>query len=87
MSKLINEDWEHAAYANDEMYRANREYIMRMEYEQWEHEQELKNKKPAIIEVKKNKKHEDTHNPQSIQRTDKEELQSRSSISTKINRR
>ena len=73
MSKLINEDWEHAAYANDEMYRAHREYIMRMEYEQWEHEQEIKNKKPAIITLEK-PKNETPHKPKDIQRDNKEEL-------------
>jgi len=73
MSKLINEDWEHAAYADDEMYRAHREYIMRMEYEQWEHEQELKNKKPAIITLEK-PTNETPHKSQNIQRNNKEEL-------------
>lgn len=73
MSKLINEDWEHAAYANDEMYRAHREYIIRMEYEQWEHEQELKNKKPAIITLEK-PINETPHKPKDIQRDNKEEL-------------
>ena len=73
MSKLINEDWEHAAYANDEMYRGHREYIMRMEYEEWEHEQEIKNKKPAIITLEK-PTNETSHKPKDIQRDNKEEL-------------
>ena len=73
MSKLINEDWEHATYANDEMYRAHREYIIRMEYEEWEHEQELKNKKPAIITLEK-PTNETPHKPKDIQRNNKEEL-------------
>jgi len=73
MSKLINEDWEHAAYANDEMYRAHREYIIRMEYEEWEHEQELKNKKPAIITLEK-PTNEIPHKPKDIQRDNKEKL-------------
>tara|TARA_R110000737_G_scaffold349954_2_gene387560 strand:+ start:952 stop:1173 length:222 start_codon:yes stop_codon:yes gene_type:complete len=73
MSKLINEDWEHAAYANDEMYRAHREYIIRMEYEEWEHEQEIKNKKPAIITLEK-PTNETPHKPKDIQRDNKEEL-------------
>ena len=73
MSKLINEDWEHAAHANDEMYRGHREYIMRMEYEEWEHEQEIKNKKPAIITLEK-PKNETPHKPKDIQRNNKEEL-------------
>ena len=73
MSKLINEDWEHAAYANDEMYRAHREYIIRMEYEEWEYEQEIKNKKPAIITLEK-PTNETPHKPKDIQRDNKEKL-------------
>ena len=73
MSKLINEDWEHAAYANDEMYSAHREYIIKMEYEEWEHEQELKNKKPAIITLEK-PTNETPHKPKDIQRDNKKEL-------------
>ncbi len=74
MSKLINEDWEHSAYANDEMYRAERNHKMELEYEEWKHRQSLKNKKPAIIEVKKHIKNEAAHKPQNIQRNNKEEL-------------
>tara|TARA_R110000803_G_C11910587_1_gene313186 strand:+ start:204 stop:428 length:225 start_codon:yes stop_codon:yes gene_type:complete len=74
MSKLINEDWEHAAYANDEMYRAHREYIMMLEHQEWEYEQEMKNKKPAIITLKKHKRNEAAHKSQNIQRNNKEEL-------------
>jgi predicted double-glycine peptidase len=73
MSKLINEDCEHASYANDEMYRGHREYIMRMEYEEWEREQEIKNKKPAIITLEK-PTNETPHKPKDIQRNNKEEL-------------
>ena len=53
MSKLINEDWEHAAYANDEMYAAERQYLMEKEYQEWEHEQAKKKQKPAIIKLSK----------------------------------
>ena len=63
MSKLINEDWEHAARVNDEMYRLEREHRIRMEYEEWEYHQILKNKKPAIIKLKR---HEDSHQSESI---------------------
>jgi len=73
MSKLINEDWEHAAYANDELYRAEREHKMMLEYQEWEHEQELKNKKPAIITLEK-PKNENPHKPKNIQRNNKEKL-------------
>lgn len=74
MSKLINEDWTHAAYANDEMYRAEREYKMMLEHQEWEYEQEMKNKKPAIITLKKYNKNETPHKSKHIQRTDKKEL-------------
>lgn len=74
MSKLINEDWEHSAYANDEIYRAERNHKMELEYEQWKYEQESKNKKPAIIEVKKHKDNETAHKPKNIQRDNKKEL-------------
>jgi hypothetical protein len=73
MSKLINEDWEHAAYANDEMYRAEREHRMMLEHQEWKHRQNNK-KKPAIIKLKKYNKDEAPHKSKSIQRTDKEEL-------------
>ena len=69
MSRLINEDWEHAARANDEIYAAERNYIMELEWQQWKHEQELKNKKPAIIIVEKPIKDENAHNSSSVQRT------------------
>ena len=73
MSKLINEDWEHAAYVNDELYRAEREHRMMIEYEQWEYEQKIKNKKPAIIKLE-NPTNETAHKSQNIQRNNKEEL-------------
>ncbi len=74
MSKLINEDWEHAAYANDEIYKAERDHKIELEYEEWKHKEELKNKKPAIIEVKKHKDNETAYKPTSVQRANKEEL-------------
>jgi hypothetical protein len=47
---------------------------MELEYEQWKYEQESKNKKPAIIEVKKHKDNETAHKPKNIQRDNKKEL-------------
>ena len=73
MSKLINEDWEHAAYANDEMYKAEREHRMMLEHQEWEHAQKNK-KKPAIIELKKHKKNEAPHKSENIQGTNKKKL-------------
>ena len=69
MSKLINEDWEHAAYANDVMYQAERHHLMNLEWQEWEHKQQLKNKKPATIIVEKPVKDENAHNSSSVQRT------------------
>lgn len=67
MSKLINEDWEHAAYANDEMYKAEREYRMQLEHQEWKYEQDKK--KPAIIKVVKT--HEASHKSKYFQRDNK----------------
>ena len=69
MSKLINEDWEHAAYANDVIYQIERNYRMRLEWQEWEYEQEQKNKKPATIIVEKPIKDENTHITSDVQRT------------------
>ena len=63
MTRLINEDWEHAAYANDEMYRLEREYKMRIEYEEWDDYQKSKKKKPAIIKIEN---HETSHKSESV---------------------
>jgi hypothetical protein len=63
MTKLINEDWEHAAYANDEMYRLEREYRMKIEYQEWDDYQKSKNKKPAIIKIEN---HETSHKSKSV---------------------
>jgi hypothetical protein len=69
MSKLINEDWEHAAYANDKMYEGERNYRMELEWQEWEHEQQKKSKQPAVIIVEKPIKDENAHNSSSVQRT------------------
>ena len=53
MSKLINEDWEHAAYANDKMYEIERRQRIEIEWQEWDHLQSTKNKKPAKIIVNK----------------------------------
>ena len=74
MSRLINEDWEYAAYANDEMYAAERQYLMEKEYQQWEHEQAKKKQKPAIIKLSKPKKDEATHNPREVRGAHQEKL-------------
>ena len=66
MSKLINEDWEHAAYANDEVYAAERQHLMELEHQEWEHEQAKKKQKPAIIKLSKLNKDEATHNPRKV---------------------
>jgi len=74
MSKLINEDWEHAAYVNDKLYEAERHHLLMLEWQEWEYEQEQKNKQSAIIIIEKPTKDENTHNPSSVQRTHQEKL-------------
>ena len=74
MSKLINEDWEHAAYANDKMYKAERQYRMELEWQESEHEQQIKRKNPAIIIVEKPIRDENAHNPSNIQRAHHKKL-------------
>ena len=74
MSKLINEDWEHAAYANDKMYEGERHYKMELEWQEWEHEQQKKRKKPATIIVEKPIKDENAHNPTNVQGTHQKRL-------------
>tara|TARA_R100000541_G_scaffold14706_3_gene24089 strand:- start:354 stop:578 length:225 start_codon:yes stop_codon:yes gene_type:complete len=74
MSKLINEDWEHASRAADEGFHTlHQQYIMEAEYQQWEHEQ-AKKKKPTIIKVIKPKRDEATHNASKIRRAHQEKL-------------
>ena len=82
MSRLINEDWEHAAYANDEMYAAERQYLMEKEYQEWEHEQAKKKQKPAIIKLSKPNKDEATHNPRKVRGAHQEKLQFRYNLPT-----
>jgi hypothetical protein len=65
MSKLINEDWEHAAYANDKMYQAEREHLIELGVQE---------KEPAIIIVQKPNKDETAHKPKRVQRTHQEKL-------------
>ena len=65
MSKLINEDWEHAAYANDKMYQAERDHLMELE---------MQEKEPATIIVQKPNKDENAHKPKRVQRTHQEKL-------------
>jgi len=72
MSKLINEDWEHAA-CNDSMYAAERQYLMELEHQQWEHEQ-AQQKKPTIIKVIKPRRDEATHKPSTIRRAHQKKL-------------
>jgi hypothetical protein len=74
MSKLINEDWEHAAYANDKMYEIERRQRIEIEWQEWDHLQSTKNKKPAKIIVNKPPLDEDPHNPKDVSRTHQKKL-------------
>ena len=74
MSKLINEDWEYAARANDKMYAAERQYIAELEWQEWEYLQSQKDKKPAKIIVNKPPLDEDPHNPKDVSRTHQKKL-------------
>jgi len=67
MSKLINEDWENAAYADDKMYGGELQYIMELEWQEWKHKQQIKRKKPATIILEKPIKDENAHNPSNVQ--------------------
>lgn len=61
MSKLINEDWEHASRTIEEGFHTLRQqHIMKAEYQEWEYQENENNKKPAIIKVEKNKKTNET---------------------------
>ena len=73
MSRLINEDWEHAAYANDEVYAAERQYLIELECQEWL-SQEAKNRKPAIIKVIKPLKDEVTHITTEVRRAHQKKL-------------
>ena len=70
MSKLINEDWEHAAYANDVMYSGERDVIMIIEYQQWQES----NKQPAILTLETPNKDENAYQSKNISRTHQEKL-------------
>ena len=75
MSRLINEDWEHASRAADEGFHAlHQQYIMEAEYQEWEHEQAKKKQKPAIIKLSKPIKDEATHNPRKVRGAHQEKL-------------
>lgn len=74
MTKLINEDWEHAAYANDIIFQTERNYQIQLEFQEWKYYEKLKNKKPAKIIIEKLSKDENTHNASSISRNNQEKL-------------
>ena len=75
MSKLINEDWEHASRAADEgFYTLHQQYIMEAEWQEWEYLQSIKNKKPAIIIVNKPTLDENTHNSEDVSNTHQKKL-------------
>lgn len=57
------EDWE---YPNDEIFAAERQYLMELEWQQWEEEQEYKRRRPALIKVLTPKIDEVTHNTSTI---------------------
>lgn len=71
MTKLINEDWEHAAYATDEMYKQERQLMIEAEYEESKY---LKKQKPATIIVQKPIKDENAHNSTNVQGAHQEKL-------------
>lgn len=75
MSRLINEDWEHASRAADEgFYALHQQYIMEAEYQEWEYLQSQKDKKPAKIIVNKPKVNENAHKPSDVSRNHQEKL-------------
>jgi hypothetical protein len=59
------QDWEHE-YPKDEVYAAERQYMMELEWQQWEEEQAYKKRKPALIKVLTPKRDEVTHNTSTI---------------------
>lgn len=71
MTKLINEDWEHAAYATDEMYKQERQLMIEAEYEESKY---IEQKKPAVIIVQKPIKDENAHNTTNVQRAHQKKL-------------
>ena len=75
MSKLINEDWEHASRAVDEeFYAQHQQYIMEAEWQEWEYLQSIKNKKPAKIIVNKPTLDENTYNSKDVSNTHQKKL-------------
>lgn len=70
MTKLINEDWEHAAYANDVMYSGERDILMIIEHQEWEQS----NKQPAILILETPKKDENAYQSKNISRTHQKKL-------------
>jgi hypothetical protein len=75
MSKLINEDWEHASRAAEEGFDAlHQQYIMEAEWQEWQYLEDQKKKKPALIIVEKPLRDENAHKPSSVQRTHQEGL-------------
>jgi hypothetical protein len=70
MSKLINEDWEHAAYANDVMYLGEQDVLMIIEHQEWEQSK----KQPAILTLEKPEKDENAYHSRSISRAHQKKL-------------
>lgn len=59
------QDWEHEA-SKDDVYAAERQHQIELEWQQWEEEQAYKRRKPALIKVLTPKKDEVTHNTSTI---------------------
>ena len=77
MSRLINEDWEHASRAADEGFHAlHQQYIMEAEYQEWEANlcPADGTQKPAIINLSKPIKDEATHNARKVRGAHQEKL-------------
>jgi hypothetical protein len=68
---FVEQDWEHHELANDQLYAAERDHLMKLEWEEWEREQA---QKPATIKVIKQKKDEATHNSTAVRRAHQEKL-------------
>lgn len=77
MSRLINEDWEHASRTVEEGLNTQRQqYIMEAEYQEWEANLYPADgaQKPAIIKLSKPNKDEATHNPRKVRGAHQEKL-------------
>ena len=70
---FVEQDWEHHELANDQLYAAERDHLMKLEWEEWEREQ-AKKQKPAIIELVKPTEDEATHNTSTVRRAHQEKL-------------